>query len=157
MRRRQRKADTLALQRELDRAIGQRDTARQDIATLTEALAHALAAVTAATRETAAVEERADRLGELLEWEHAANRTLRAEVDALDRWAKWSPAQILAVCSDAEHWRNHRCQQGPNFVHDDDEDTVASWDAKVVLALGDTVRPWDLRDAQTDSGTATHG
>jgi len=95
MRRQQRKADTLALQRELDRIYGERDTARQDVATLTEALAHALNAVgtaeceidalyvdlDAARRETAAVEERADQLGLYLELEHAAARTLRAALD----------------------------------------------------------------------------
>ena len=141
-----RRPGTAELERTIDRLTVERDTARQDVATLTDALRCALAANDELRRECAAVEERADRLGEALEWEHAAVRTLRREVEALDRWAHWSPAQILAVCSDAEHWRSHRCEPPP--------DPWGSWgdDAQTV-----TVPPSGLSSGEVSPGAAPCG
>jgi hypothetical protein len=66
---------------ELLTVIGERDAARQDVATLTGALRCALTANDDLRRECAAVEERADRLGDALQWEHAAARHLRQQVE----------------------------------------------------------------------------
>jgi hypothetical protein len=90
---------------ELLSVIGQRDAARQDVTTLTRALRAALATIDDERREAAALEERADALGAALQVEHADGVALRRQVDALDRWSRSSPAQIAAICSDAEHWR----------------------------------------------------